>query len=516
MSHLTSFNSHRPAPVRRGAELLDALKQEFDTLSHDANLFKAQRDEYERKIQSQVQEQLALQQALSDLERVHASIKQQYEEEIRRLHHQIESQGGTVDSSRILPRIATGPTLPTYGGLLDSGTAHRERAESLPSLNPITSEVQALKLNGIQDKATGNSPLPPLQKPEDRSKTHTPLSTLPPSLQAQPPAPASGNDWMVGYNSAVNTKYSIELNHTLTHSSVVCCVRFSNDGKYLATGCNQTAQIYDTVTGQKIQTFSTDEPVEGDLYIRSVAFSTDSRFLATGAEDNKIRVFQINPKKLLQTLEGHELDIYSLDFSQDGRFIVSGSGDKKAIIWDIELGKALHVLGNDEVGPLDGVTSVAISPDGRYVAAGSLDRIVRLWDAHTGMFIERFDGHTDSVYSVCFSPDGKTLVSGSLDRTLKLWDLSGNRSRNRCQATFSGHKDFVLSVCFSPDGEWLISGSKDRSVQFWNPKTGVSHVMLQGHKNSVISVAHSPAIGSGILATGSGDCRARIWSYKKA
>jgi WD40 repeat protein len=33
--------------------------------------------------------------------------------------------------------------------------------------------------------------------------------------------------------------------------SVVCCVKFSFDGKFLATGCNRTAQIYDTTTGQK-------------------------------------------------------------------------------------------------------------------------------------------------------------------------------------------------------------------------------------------------------------------------
>lgn len=35
--------------------------------------------------------------------------------------------------------------------------------------------------------------------------------------------------------------------------SVVCCVRFSSDGQYLATGCNRTAQIYDTKTGAKTQ-----------------------------------------------------------------------------------------------------------------------------------------------------------------------------------------------------------------------------------------------------------------------
>lgn len=34
--------------------------------------------------------------------------------------------------------------------------------------------------------------------------------------------------------------------------SVVCCVQYSLDGKFLATGCNRTAQIYDVKTGQKI------------------------------------------------------------------------------------------------------------------------------------------------------------------------------------------------------------------------------------------------------------------------
>jgi general transcriptional corepressor TUP1 len=69
----------------------------------------------------------------------------------------------------------------------------------------------------------------------------------------------------------------------------------------------------------------------------------------------------------------------------------------------------------------------------------------------------------------------------------------------------------VLSVCLTPHGEWVMSGSKDRGVQFWDPNTGVAQMMLQGHKNSVISVAPCPT-GS-LFATGSGDMRARIWSY---
>ena len=228
------------------------------------------------------------------------------------------------------------------------------------------------------------------------------------------------------------------------------------------------------------------------------------------------------------------MDIYSVDYSSDGRFIVSGSGDKKARIWDVAQKKCIFTLGNDEVGPKDGVTSVAISPDGRLIAAGSLDRVVRLWDAQTGYFLERYEGHTDSVYSVSFSPDGKSLASGSLDRTVKLWDLSESRSRSQCRSTFSGHSDFVLSVAFSADGNWLISGSKDRTVQFWDPRSTVSNAILEGHKNSgmlidiekniiflliffiiiVISVAVNPDNKS--FATGSGDFHAKLWRYSNA
>lgn len=77
-------------------------------------------------------------------------------------------------------------------------------------------------------------------------------------------------------------------------------------------------------------------------------------------------------------------------------------------------------------------------------------------------------------------------------------------------------QDFVLSVALTPDGNWVLSGSKDRGVQFWDPRTGSTQLMLQGHKNSVISVAPSPSGGpaGGSFATGSGDMRARIWSYK--
>lgn len=94
------------------------------------------------------------------------------------------------------------------------------------------------------------------------------------------------------FNPEVQRVLDVDLVHHLVHDSVVCCVRFSRDGKYLATGCNRSAQIFDVITGQNVATLQDESVVdkEGDLYIRSVCFSPDGKYLATGAEDKLIRV----------------------------------------------------------------------------------------------------------------------------------------------------------------------------------------------------------------------------------
>jgi glucose repression regulatory protein TUP1 len=352
--------------------------------------------------------------------------------------------------------------------------------------------------------------------------------------------------------------------HSLDHSSVVCCVRFSKDGKFIATGCNKTTQVFNVETGELVAKLIDDNnsndvdnkenggsggsgssgsgngsgngsgsgeesaptTTNGDLYIRSVCFSPDGKLLATGAEDKLIRIWDLTTKRIIKILRGHEQDIYSLDFFPDGNRLVSGSGDRTVRIWDLRSSQCSLTLSIE-----DGVTTVAVSPDGQLIAAGSLDRTVRVWDSTTGFLVERLDsgnengnGHEDSVYSVAFSINGKQIASGSLDRTVKLWNLEGKQVTNSttskkssCEVTYIGHKDFVLSVCSTPKNEYILSGSKDRGVIFWDQVSGNPLLMLQGHRNSVISVAVSlNSQGTeGIFATGSGDCKARLWKWTR-
>ena len=99
------------------------------------------------------------------------------------------------------------------------------------------------------------------------------------------------DDWFVIFNQNIPRLLDVDLVHTLHHQSVVCCVRFNHDGKYVATGCNRSAQIFDVQTGEEVCVLQDDGvDATGDLYIRSVCFSPDGKYLATGAEDKLIRV----------------------------------------------------------------------------------------------------------------------------------------------------------------------------------------------------------------------------------
>lgn len=100
-----------------------------------------------------------------------------------------------------------------------------------------------------------------------------------------------GADWFAVFNTEIQRVLDVELVHHLVHDSVVTCVRFSWDGKYVATGCRRSAQIFDLATGQNVATLQ-DESVDkdDDIYVRCVCFSPDGEYLATGSEDNQIRV----------------------------------------------------------------------------------------------------------------------------------------------------------------------------------------------------------------------------------
>ena len=160
--------------------------------------------------------------------------------------------------------------------------------------------------------------------------------------------------------------------------------------------------------------------------------------------------------------------VETVALSPDGRRLATGGDDNTVRLWDADTGQP---IGKPFVGHTDWVMSVEFSPDGHRLASASADKTVRLWDADTGQPIgEPLTGHTDAVNSVAFSPDGHRLATGSDDDTLRLWDADTGQPIG--QPAHRPHRLRCISVAFSPDGRRLATGSGDDTVRLWDADTG--------------------------------------------
>ncbi|NJR75012.1 MAG: protein kinase [Scytonema sp. CRU_2_7] len=163
----------------------------------------------------------------------------------------------------------------------------------------------------------------------------------------------------------------------------------------------------------------------------------------------------------VRTLRGHSSMVVAVAISSDGRAIASGSNDNTIKLWRLETGKLLRTLGGWFSGHSSIVHTVAFSPDGQTLASGGTDGMVKLWQMRTGQLLHTLTGNSGAVWSLAFSPDGKLLASGSYDRTIKLWGMPDGK----LLSDFTGHNKGVRSVAFSSDGQILASGSADKTIK---------------------------------------------------
>ena len=157
----------------------------------------------------------------------------------------------------------------------------------------------------------------------------------------------------------------------------------------------------------------------------SLAVSPNQRMIASGGAklDTNVVLWDPYNKKSLKTLMGHTDFITSVAFSPDSRTLASGSWDNTIRLWNIADGKPILTL----IGHTDRVLSVAFSPDGKTLASGSDDHTIRLWDVATGQQKDTLLGHTSGVTSLAFNPNRITYMlasAGGWDNTVRLWDLS--------------------------------------------------------------------------------------------
>src|SRR5262249_7536053 len=145
---------------------------------------------------------------------------------------------------------------------------------------------------------------------------------------------------------------------------------FSPDRKILIlVDHGSQARLVDASTGKRLVHFRKDQG------ILSIAVSHDGKTMATGGQDNVIRLYDTSTGKEIRQVGGEGQQpasyrgslkgwVYCVEFAPNDRLLASATRDGLRL-WDLTKGKVLFEVPT-------GYSQAAFSPDGKVLAASKL------------------------------------------------------------------------------------------------------------------------------------------------
>ena len=120
-----------------------------------------------------------------------------------------------------------------------------------------------------------------------------------------------------------------ELRTLVGHQGQVLGVKFSSDGRFLAT-CSKdsTVRLWNYQTGEPIDVFARHAG-----FVRTIAFSPDNKTLASAGSDGVVKLWDLERHEERATLKGHVGAILAVAFSRDGRTLASAGSDHTVRLW---------------------------------------------------------------------------------------------------------------------------------------------------------------------------------------
>ena len=271
----------------------------------------------------------------------------------------------------------------------------------------------------------------------------------------------------------------------------------------------------------------------------------DSR-IASVAVDGLAEITELPSGKLLRRIPGR----FTLaGYSRDGKHVLTGAENGEVVMWDAEGVRALRRFGGlgDRIVALDG------SEDGTLVAAASRDGAVRVWRTDDGS-LRLIAGHPTPNPGLIFNIDGSRLLTWA-DDGIRVWNTgngalvyarqSAGSSGVRVDITSSGrwvllssssrlvmqdatsgaelftldaHRGIATARDISDDDRTLVTGGPDGRVVLWRMPSQADHEFTHAVdqlkwalSNDDPGVAAVFSHSGGIIATGAGDGRIKLW-----
>lgn len=267
-------------------------------------------------------------------------------------------------------------------------------------------------------------------------------------------------------------------------------------------------------------------PGNVDARATCVAISIDGRLLATGSEDNGVRLWDVATMSLIANLTNHGDPVRAMTFSPDGRLLVSSSLDGMVLIWDLKSRKVTQ-----QVKRPGSVMGLGFSKDGKTLAIEtqqlSLTQMVHSiikWDlnSQSGKSLELVGKNFGFGSQLCaISSNAAACSDGKGEVTV--YDLPKMKKRSQFRTLPNGFKTLgdlhaVRAIAISPSGDVAYTcGRKVPSfTAIWNQGTrSADEISLppgrQGESVAVSAIAFAPS-GKWMILGGRG---VYIWDLEQ-
>ena len=306
------------------------------------------------------------------------------------------------------------------------------------------------------------------------------------------------------------------VSHTFHgHGGVVSALEFFETEMIKDSSSRQKGRKRKSLSEQDVE--MEDDPAESTLC------------LASGGEDGKIRIWNLNTRKSVAILDSHVSVVRSLSYSSEQRLLLSASRDKTIILWSQKSWKAQKVIPALEV-----LESAGFVRDGAYCYSGGENGTVRIWNASTGQEVTKAQKprlETDSILAVVDMVDDNALLSIHQDQTMKIHSyvqLNNLESGTLIEPLpiirrISGNHDEIIDMaCVGSDRTLMALATNTESIRLISIKDTASNDksfgsdvgLLEGHEEIIICL---DVDWSGHwLATGAKDNSARLWRLDPA